>query len=29
LTLFGELDFYVDFAGFQMILADFWALADF
>jgi len=27
--LFGELDIYVNLAGFKMSLADFWALADF
>jgi len=29
LTFFGELDIYVNLAGFKMSLADFWALADF
>jgi len=29
LAFFGEIDFFVDLAGFKMILTDFWVLADF
>jgi len=29
LAFFGQLDFYVDLADLKMILAGFWALADF
>jgi len=29
LAFFGHLDFYVDLADLKMILAGFWALADF